>query len=97
MSSEERKKLANRIDAFESTFTELEEENIQQSEALETKQRELDEKDEIIEELEYIGEIPVDAAKKDIVMLFERLKKYEAITVGELSTYRYGKKMYGGA
>lgn len=91
---QERKKLANRIDAFESTFSELEEENIQQSEALAIKQRELDEKDQIIDELEYIGEIPVDAAKKDIVMLFERLKKHEAVMVDELSTYRYGKKIY---
>ncbi|MFT5298073.1 MAG: hypothetical protein ACI9YH_004120 [Colwellia sp.] len=89
-----RKKLSNRIDKFETSYAELEEENIQKSEEIALQQRELDEKDQIIEELEYIGEIPVDAAKKDIVMLFERLKKYEAITVGQLSTYEYGKKMY---
>jgi hypothetical protein len=91
---QERKKLSNRISGFETSYSKLEDKNLKQSEALEMKQRELEEKDHIIDELEYIGEIPVDAAKRDIVMLFERLKKYEAITVGELSTYRYGQKMY---
>ncbi|MGB1262398.1 MAG: hypothetical protein ACPG52_05760 [Cognaticolwellia sp.] len=84
---QERKKLANRIDAFETSHAELEDEIAQQSE-------ELVKKDQIIKELDYIGDIPVGAAKKDIVMLFERLKKYEAVTVSELSTYQYGKKIY---
>lgn len=89
---QERKKLSTRITAFESSYAELEEQSTEQEQALAKQQQELKEKDNIIDNLDYIGDMSVEAVKKDIRMLFERLSKHEKIELEDLATYRQNNK-----
>jgi hypothetical protein len=85
---QERKKLATRITAFETSYSELEDESSELRAELRENRAELD----TLDALQFIGNIPVEAVQKDIKELVKRLAVYEAVNLEDLATYRFGNK-----